>query len=220
FLREDYSLLGFEITEPFFIEQTTGSLNKAIAELMLEIADVKKITNNNENKTLKEKNEKILDPMCGTGIIPLLCFIYGYEAYGNDIDKEKINIAEKNKTYLKEREKNKIKKIEFTNNDALKLKFQDNYFSKIICNLPFGKEIQFKNDNKEILTDEEKKDFYYKFFKEMIRISKKDAVFVFLTMDLEKIKEISSDLNLEIKDILKIVNSGLVLYLLKIQKYL
>ncbi|MEM2131568.1 MAG: hypothetical protein QXR96_03520, partial [Candidatus Woesearchaeota archaeon] len=106
YLTEDYSLLGFEISEPFFIEQTRGSLNKAIAELMLEIADVKKITNNNENKTLKEKNEKILDPMCGTGIIPLLCSIYGYEAYGNDIDKEKINIAEKNKTYLKEREKN------------------------------------------------------------------------------------------------------------------
>lgn len=184
-LHEDISLIGVSISDkPLFEKGYTpvpGSLRSSLANCMLKLGDVK-------------SSDKVLDPMCGSGIIAIEASKLSCETFGSDIEGDYIEIAKKNAGKMN---------VNFSVKDATDTGFPDGFFDKVICNLPFGKQVKVDEN------------FYPKFIKEMNRIAKKDAVFVLLTKsDLSKaLKEVH--LNYET---LSIVNSGIELNILIIKK--
>ncbi|MCM2325743.1 MAG: methyltransferase domain-containing protein [Candidatus Woesearchaeota archaeon] len=182
-LHPDFSLIGVSLGEQPMndsrrMQAIPGSLKNSVASAMIRISGVKK--------------GKLLDPMCGTGVIPIESSLLGFEACGSDIDEKNIEIAKKNNEQKKSA-------ASFSVMDAKKTSYKDDEFDAIICNLPFGK--QFTLDD----------EFYEKFLLEMRRVSKKDATLVFLTK-----KDIDAKIFKLIEEI-KIVNSGLELKILKFQ---
>lgn len=95
------------------------SLNPAIAFALNHIAGL-------------DGNDRILDPFCGAGIIlierqllkPAICV-------GVDIDPRALDCAKQNI-------ENAGVTIELKHGDIKEKKFPDNYFTKIISNLPYG----------------------------------------------------------------------------------
>ncbi|MEM3374601.1 MAG: methyltransferase [Candidatus Woesearchaeota archaeon] len=212
YISENISLLGLNVKNYFDFVFTKGSLNKGLAEVLLEIAEL-------------NKEDFVIDPMCGTGIIPILVSMRGIKTIGNDIDNEKIILAEKNKK-LHSIEKN----LEFFNQNALNLSFDNHIFSKVISNLPYDKEAFFyesKEDfEKNRFTIEKNQSnfndvnyFLKRFFSEMIRITKNNAVFVFLSRyDLTEVVNIYFKEILHIDKVYNIKNAGLSLKIFKLRK--
>ncbi len=184
-LHEDISLIGVSISDkPLFEKGYTpipGSLRSSLANCMLKLGEVK-------------SSDKVLDPMCGSGIIAIEAANSGCDSFGADIEEKYIEIAKKNAGKIN---------VNFSVKDAINTDFPDGFFDKVICNLPFGKQVKIDES------------FYPKFIEEMVRVSKKDAVFVFLT---------KSDLSKELKEnglkyeTIGIINSGIELSVLIIKK--
>jgi 23S rRNA G2445 N2-methylase RlmL len=151
------------------IKTMPGSLKNSLAYSMLVLSELK-------------ENEILLDPMCGTGIIPLEAKLFLAKSIGGDIDKEKISIAIENC---------KQRKVDcgFKVWDAKNTLLPDNFADKVVSNLPFGKQIKVENT----------KTFFSGFIDEMIRVSKKNAKFVFLTCHAPPIKEIIGGKNLKLE---------------------
>ena len=176
-LTNNISLLGLSLDKfPLHvtrrIKTIPGSLKNSVACFLLKIANVK-------------KKDVVLDPMCGSGVIAIEADKLGAKVIAGDIDKEIIEIAKQNS-----------KKIDFKIWDARKTKLKENSVDKIICNLPFDKQVKLE------------KGFLANFIKEMKRISKKDFTWVFLTRQGNILKNIIKKYGFKVK-ILKIINSGL-----------
>jgi tRNA G10 N-methylase Trm11 len=166
-----------------------GSLNSSVANSLLKVAEV-------------EKEEVVLDPMCGSGVIALEAYKLGAKAIAGDIDKERIKIAEQNK-------QSKKTEAEFHVWDARKTGLKEKSVDKIISNLPFEKQTSISGFNETFFND---------FLKEMIRISKDDACFVFLTQHPDIITSACKILGKFTVETKEIVNSGLASYIIKIKK--
>ena len=183
-LRVDISFIGISIEKkPLHIirklKTIPGSLKNSVACAMLKLAEI-------------SKNEILLDPMCGSGVIPIEANLSGIKTIGGDINKENIEIANKNNTIKKTN-------VEFHVWDSTRTNLQDNYIDKIVCNLPFDKQVKIQGI-----------DFFNKFINEMGRISKNDSIWVFLTRQGEIIKKIiDSKKDLKLEKSIKIINSGL-----------
>jgi tRNA G10 N-methylase Trm11 len=193
-LTPEINLFGLCLYEKPFDEKNKyltlpGSLKPSVANSLLKIAEVK-------------QSDIVLDPMCGTGTIAIEAARVGAKTIAGDIDKEKIEIAKKN---------NEIKgaDVEFKVFDARKTGLKENSVDKILSNLPFEKQTSISGFNET---------FFQDFLKEMVRVSKDDARFVFLTRNSEKILAILDKLNLKLTDKIRIINSGLALDILKIKK--
>jgi len=139
-----------------------------------------------------KKKDVVLDPMCGSGIIPIEASLIGAKAIGGDIDKKRVELAKENNKIMKT-------KVEFKLWDALDSKLSDNSIDKIVCNLPFGKQVKIKDQTI----------FFDKFINEMLRISKKGFTWAFLTTSGDIIKKTIEKHNLKLKKVIKIINSGL-----------
>jgi len=171
-LSQDISLIGLGKAKKR-LKTVPGSLNNSVANALLNFAEIR-------------KDDLVLDPMCGSGMIVIEAEKLGVKAIGGDINLENIKIAKQNS-----------RDVEFHVWDARKTSLKDNSVDKIICNLPFGK--QTKVDDK---------DFFNSFIDEMARISKKESKWIFLTgKDSELRKNLKGNLNI-VKEI-KIINSGL-----------
>jgi tRNA (guanine6-N2)-methyltransferase len=179
-LNPEISLCGVSLDkEPSHVKNRIktirGSLKSSIANALLKIGDVK-------------KKDLILDPMCGSGIIPIAASLIGARATAGDIDKNAVEIAEENSRIKKT-------KIDFHVWDAEKTGLEDKMFDKIICNVPFDKQVE-SSYNKE------------KFVEEVLRVSKKKSKLIFLMDPENKLKRILKKKFPEMKSI-KIKNSGL-----------
>jgi tRNA (guanine6-N2)-methyltransferase len=166
-----------------------GSLKPSIANSMLKIAEVK-------------QGDIIIDPMCGTGTIAIEAAKFGAKTIAGDIDKEKIEIAKKNNEF-------KIANVEFHVWDARKTGLKEKTVDKIVSNLPLGK---------QVAADEFDEPFVNDFLREMIRISKDNARFVFLTKHTLVIEPLLDKVKLRLEKKIKIVNSGLESDILIIDK--
>ena len=172
-LTNKISLLGLSLEKhPFHvlrrIKTIPGSLKSSVANAMIRLAEV-------------SKKDIVLDPMCGSGMIAIEAGKITKNILAGDIDKNSIKIAKENS-----------KDIKFQVWDARKTKIKENSVDKIICNLPFDKQVKLE------------KDFLEEFIKEMRRVSKKYSTWVFLTANPDDIKKF-----VDVEQELKMVNSGL-----------
>ncbi|MBT3451251.1 methyltransferase domain-containing protein [archaeon] len=166
------------------IKTIRGSLKSSVANAMVQFADIK-------------KTDVVFDPMCGSGIIPISASPFSKTTIASDIDKEVIKIAKLNA-------KSKDRKIKFHVWDASKTDLKDNSIDKIICNLPFDKQVEFEFDPEE-------------FFKEIERISKKKSKLVFLIDRESVLKRIIKKKYPNYKHI-NITNSGFEARIMVIEK--
>jgi len=172
-LTNKVSLLGLSLKKlPFHvlrrIKTIPGSLKSSVANALIRLAEV-------------NKEDVVLDPMCGSGMIAIEAGKITKQVLAGDIDKNSIKIAKENS-----------KDIKFQVWDSRNTKIKEKSVDKIICNLPFGKQVELE------------KDFLKDFIKEMKRVSKKDSTWVFLTANSDEIKKL-----VKVEKEIKIVNSGL-----------
>ncbi len=188
-LRPEISLCGISLDKlPLHVKNRIktirGSLKSSVAYSLLRLADV-------------NENDVVLDPMCGSGIIPISASSIGAKALGMDIDKKAIDIAEQNK-------KQKKSDAEFTIQDSTETGFEEKSIDKIVSNIPFDKQVKASYDKE-------------KFFSEMLRITKKDSKLVFL-MDPENMMKRIIKKQFPNMESFKIKNSGLAARIVIIEK--
>lgn len=107
------------------------SLNPAIAYAMNVLAGL-------------DDKDRILDPCCGSGTILIeRQLLKSALCIGVDIDPRALDCAKENATEAKV-------DIEFKHGDIKDKKFPDNYFTKIISNLPYGIHSGSRDKNKEL----------------------------------------------------------------------
>ena len=179
-LDNNYSFVGISFfKKPLHVQRALdtvpGSLKNSVATFMLELANVK-------------KKDVVLDPMCGSGVIPIEASELCTKSIGGDVDNLRINLAKQNSN-----------KVVFHVWDATKTNLKDNSIDKIVCNLPFGKQVNINNP----------KEFFNNFINEMLRVSKKKFCWVFLTTHEGIIDKIITDKKLKLHEIIDIQNSGL-----------
>ena len=143
------------------------------------------------------KKDIVLDPMCGSGVIAIEADKIGANVIAGDIDKKAIEIARQNSA-----------KIDFRVWDTKRTELKDKSIDKIISNLPFDKQVKLAD--KEV--------FFENFIKEMLRVSKNNFTWVFLTRQENILKNIFNKYGLKLKKGLKIINSGLESEILLIKK--
>lgn len=105
-----------------------GSLKPTVAAAMVILA------------TNFQKNLKIVDDFCGSGIILCESYLKGNEVFGGDIDIESVEITKNNLSNLGLNPKNYIKTL-----DARKTNWQESFFDCAISNLPWDKQIEVKS---------------------------------------------------------------------------
>lgn len=136
------------------VHTNPSSINPALAYALNKIAGM-------------DDNDRILDPCTGTGTIlierqlskPTICV-------GVDINSKYLDYAKENATEAR------VEEITFRHGDITELKFPDNYFTKIISNLPYGIKSGSRDKNKKL----------YRFLADTsIKWLKKDGKAVFLT---------------------------------------
>ena len=192
-LRPDVSLLGISILDvPLHIknrllETVPGSIKSSIAVSLLKIA------NANPEDTL-------LDPMCGSGIIPIEAQDIVREAMGIDIDENIINSANIN---AGEKDVN----VKFIKGDSTKIKLGEKV-TKIVSNLPFDKQVKVKDVDK----------FFSKLLEHMVDVTTEQAVFVFLTRQPKILIKETKKHELKKDKELKIKYSGIDAVILKFSK--
>lgn len=132
---------------------TKSSLNPAIAFLLNYIAEL-------------DDNDRILDPCCGTATILIeRQLLKEAICVGVDIDPQVLELAKEN---IQEANI----QIELKHGDIKDKKFPDNYFTKIISNLPYGIHSGSREKNIEL----------YKFLADnSVKWLKKDGKAIFLT---------------------------------------
>lgn len=116
-----------------------------------------------------EATDTFLDPMCGAGTILIERAQAGRytHLYGGDIRPEAVEASLKNV-------RNKYKPITIQEWDARDLPFENQSIDKIVCNLPFGKQIGSPEENQEL---------YGVFLGEAARVLKQGGRAVLLTSE-------------------------------------
>jgi tRNA G10 N-methylase Trm11 len=166
-----------------------GSLRPSVANALLRFAEIKEVCH-------------LLDPMCGTGIIPIEAARLGAIAEAGDIEPEKIRLAEKNAS-------NRKSGTRFHVWDARNTGLEANMMDRVVSNLPFEKQAKIVGFDEAFFCD---------FLKEMVRVTKNDAIFVFLTKHEHILTEAARKNSLEIISMIEIKNSGLTSNIVKLKK--
>ncbi len=175
-IRKKIALIGLSHNNnKIRLKKVPGSLKSSITHTLLKLADV-------------SEGDVLLDPMCGAGTIPIKAALTGATCIGGDIGS--LDIAKENSELMDTN-------VEFHYWDASDTNVPDNSVDKIVCNLPFGKQVKLPDG------------FFEKFIDEMIRVSKKESRWVFLTMQGDIIKKKAAEHGIKIIDCINIINSGL-----------
>lgn len=167
-LLHDKIILGLRLSDErmrhreYKREHVPASLRPTVAYAMVWLSDIK-------------DEDVFLDPMCGAATILIERAEAGRykQLYGGDIRPEALAAAQTNVG-------NKFKPIELNQWDARHLPFEDGTIDKIVCNLPFGKQIGSPDENQEL---------YGSFLKEVSRLLKSDGKAVLLTSEAHLLKE-------------------------------
>lgn len=106
---------------PYKQTHLPGSLKPPVAAAMVKLADV-------------HTGMRVLDPTCGTGTILIEAALSGAVVIGGDIDIEAINVAKANALSANV-------PIDLRIWDAQKLPLADRSIDRVVCNLPWGRQI-------------------------------------------------------------------------------
>lgn len=161
FKGEEKVIIGVRITSgslhhrKYKEKSKKGSLRPTIAAAMVDFAT-------------EGKKGKLLDPFCGSGTILAEAFTKGIDVYGSDTDKGSVNYTKRNLENLGFFQFHKV-----TNQSASSLNFQNNMFDFIVSNIPWGKQVEFREGEQELS----------KSISSIKRVIKDHATIVFLTLD-------------------------------------
>jgi len=176
-LTEEFSFCGISLnSSPVHVRErlitVPGSIKSSIANMLVYLSGLK-------------ESEIFLDPMCGAGTIAISAKKITSKVFAGDKDPEVLVVARKN-----------CPDINFKIWDARKVDIKTGEINKVVCNLPFDKQVPLEDG------------FFELFIEEMRRISKKGARWVFLTKQQDEFEKfcLEKSLHLFRKDI---INSGL-----------
>ena len=166
-LLHEQIILGLRLSDErmrhreYKLEHLPASLRPTVAYAMVWLSGI-------------EENDVFLDPMCGAGTILIERAQAGRykQLYGGDIRPEALTAVTTNVG-------NKYKPIELKEWDARDLPFENESIDKIVCNLPFGKQIGSEEENKEL---------YGAFLGEVTRLLRPGGRAVLLTSDVFLLK--------------------------------
>lgn len=167
----------------FMIRITRNKKKVEKGELHPELTNILSLISNPSDEDV------VLDPFCGTGAIALeRSRILNFKGiFACDINEEKIKNL-KNK--IKSIKSKKLNKSFFVKNlDFFKNNFDNNYFSKIITDPPWG--FFDKIDNIEL--------FYSEMFKEFYRILAKNGILIILTARKDIMSKVLSLMSSKLK---------------------
>ena len=149
--KEALNDIEIDVKRSYRTEFVPAGINVRLALLMIKIASI-------------QSNENVLDPFCGSGVIPIECAlaglgnkIFGSDIMGNAIKKSLINA--KNAEIGK--------KVKFFQSDVINIRLPSGLINVIITNLPFGIRVSSHNYNEEIYLKLYNK--YYAAFRERLR---------------------------------------------------
>lgn len=175
FWIKDQLFVGIRITLPSFRARTYRKEERQ-ASLRPTIAAAMAILSN------PNPNDKLVDPMCGTGTLlierGLLASYTSLSGYDIDTNATRLAIANITNTG--------IKNIDIKTEDATNLPVKDESFNCLICNLPFGKTYGDRNTNLEL---------YYRCLKEWSRIIELGGRAILLTSDTESFQQAQKKLS-------------------------
>jgi len=197
FIEHNKALVGVRLNDKplhrrsYKIKTSKATLQADVAYVMSILAEI-------------NKDDIILDPMCGSGTILIESSIFKPKnILGGDINNETVSIAQKNIEFF-----NPLLDIKVKEWDARKLPFKENSINKIICNLPFGKQIEVGLIN----------DFYLKTIEEFLRVIKINGKIILLTSNFEELNNIIKQKKLNIKSKHEISLNGKIACIYVIQK--
>jgi tRNA G10 N-methylase Trm11 len=129
--------------------------------------------------------DTVLDPMCGSGTILIESSIFEPKMLiGGDINPDALEATKANVNSF-----DTSLDIQLKLWDSTSLPLQDNSVNKIICNLPFGKQIEVEDIDQ----------FYQEVFQEFIRVTKSNGKIVILTSYIKTIELIRTCPEIHIK---------------------
>lgn len=157
---------------PYKTSTTKATLRADIAYCMALLADI-------------SHKDTVLDPMCGSGTILIESSVFEPKSIiGGDINQEAVKISQSNISSY-----DQTLGIELHTWDTTELPISDNSVNKIICNLPFGKQIEVEDIDQ----------FYQEVFQEFIRVTKSNGKIVILTSYIKTIELIRTCPEIHIK---------------------
>ncbi len=87
-------------------DTTVGLLPPKLAQIMLNLgASMVRTPQDPSKKRLKKEVYTVLDPFCGTGVIPLECLLRNWNVYASDVAQKAVNSTEKNIEWLRKEKK-------------------------------------------------------------------------------------------------------------------
>ena len=158
-------IFGIDVTGPrplhereYKVYLHPSSLNPIIAYAMIKLAKIK-------------PGHRVLDPMCGSATILIECGLYyeNVELYGVDINPKFLEGAKIN--IRKAGLENRIKLL-FGDATSLEEFFSQNYFDRVLSNLPYG----IRSGSPYSIQD-----LYSKFLSSVKKVLKDDGLLVLLT---------------------------------------
>ena len=170
-LEEDTALFGLRLTdekarkETYKMAHIPASLNPRVAYCMVLLSE-------------PEPGDVFVDPMCGAGTIAIERALAGKyrRVIGGDIEEAVIRSARNNVNASR-------RSMDLMLWDVSNIPLQDHTVDKIVCNLPFGKQVGSRSENQSL---------YYAFFREMTRVLKHRGKAVLLTTESELMRELIS----------------------------
>lgn len=192
FIEHDRALIGARLASKplhrrsYKTETTKATLQADVAYAMSLLAEIK-------------PDDVVLDPMCGSGTILIESSTFGPKSIlGGDIQDEAVKATNNNIKAF-----NSSLNIEIKKWDATHLPLEDKSIDKIICNLPFGKQIEV----------ESVANFYKETLKELSRVTKNEEKLVLLTSNYEKLIDALSQNKLELQSKHEISLNGEIVYI-------
>jgi 23S rRNA G2445 N2-methylase RlmL len=168
-VEEDEALLGLRLTDEtmrkrfYKVAHLPASLKPTVAYCMVLLSE-------------PAPTDVFADPMCGTGTIPIERAMSGpySRIIGGDIEEEVLTAAWDNVQASR-------RQVDLLLWNTLAMPLKDLSVDKLVCNLPFGKQIGSRSENQRLYSD---------FFREMTRILKPGGRAVLLTSERELMREL------------------------------
>lgn len=197
FIEHDKALVGVRLgnkpmhRRSYKVETTKATLQADIAYAMSVLAEI----------TI---DDIVLDPMCGSGTILIESSRFNPKRIlGGDIHIEAVNVAQKNIEAFNPNLNIKVREW-----NAHTLPFDNNSIDKIICNVPFGKQIEVGSIG----------DFYLKVIAEFSRVIKNSGKIILLTSNLKELIDAISQNKLIRESTYEISLNGEIAYICIFEK--
>lgn len=168
-LEEDEALFGLRLTDEttsqkiYKIAHLPASLKPSVAYCMVLLSEPSPV-------------DVFVDPMCGVGTIPIERALFGQykRIIAGDVEDSIIRAAGSNVNESR-------RSIDLALWSVWDMPLLDHSVDKIVCNLPFGKQMGSRSENQRL---------YSNFFREMLRVLKPGGTAVLLTSERELISQL------------------------------